>query len=446
LGYETSQMIDHPFLQFVVQSDQEKARTLYEDRMLGRQVSTRYELILQHATGRELPVEINASLTEYSNRKADLIFVRDISEQLLNRRDMEDKNRELAEAVENANQLKEIAVKRAQELETLQEATQVVSSLFEQEETIQRILEQLERVVPYDSAAVQLIRGAHLEIVGCRGFENEDEVNGIQFALQDDNPGAIVYSTGSPLILADVQQDFAHFRKPPHQHIRGWMGVPLRLKNRLIGIISLDSSTVDHFHDEQARLAGVFANQVAIALENTRLFEEVQRLAITDPLTGLYNRRHFYSLTMHEFLRYKRYGTPFSILMMDADHFKSVNDTFGHLSGDKVLQTLADLFRENMRNVDILCRFGGEEFIATLPETKAQEANRLAERLRDQIQKTIISTDTGEVTITVSIGLAEFGYGCETLDRLLDCVDKALYTAKLEGRNRVSVYLQEASS
>ena len=116
---------------------------------------------------------------------------------------------------------------------------------------------------------------------------------------------------------------------------------------------------------------------MAIALENARLFEEVQRLAVTDPLTGLYNRRHYYSLTFKEFERNKRYQVPFSILMMDVDHFKDVNDTYGHLIGDQVLRVIADLIRNNLREVDVPCRYGGEEFVITLPETKLENAEKL---------------------------------------------------------------------
>lgn len=446
LGFAPGEMVEQPFLDFISESEREMAYRQYEGRMAGREIPSRYEIALRKKSGEDLPVEINASLTEFAARRADLIFVRDISAQKRSREQMATKNQELAAAVESANQMKEVAEKRAQELQTLQEATQIVSSFLNQEEAIQRILEQIARVVPYDSAAVQLWREDHLEIVGCRGFPCQEEINGLHFPLEDSNPGAIVFRTGKPLILADVQQEFPQFRNPKHSHIRGWMGVPLILKNITKGIISLDSKEPDHFNGGQARLASVFANQVSIALENAHLFEEVTRLSITDPLTGLFNRRHFYEMTLHEYERYVRYGTPFSVLMLDADHFKQINDTYGHLAGDKVLETLADLFRANLRKVDILCRFGGEEFIATLPETRAREAACLAERLRDQINKCVVQTDAGPVTVTVSIGIAEFDRGCDTIDRLLDCADKALYQAKMDGRNKVSVFLEENSA
>lgn len=443
LGYDLERILNQPFYSLISERDREMAVQRYQDRMEGKQVPSRYEIALLHQSGSEIFVEVNASLTEYEEQTADLIFVRDISEQKRVRDELTAKNQALEEAVEHANQMKEMALQRARELETIQQASRVVSAVLEQEETIQRILEQIERVVSYDSASVQLQQDGHLKVLGCRGFSHPDEIKGLLLPIAASNPGAIVFNSGKPLILADVQERFPSFREPPHNHIHGWMGIPLILKNTTLGIISLDSRQKDHFSDEDARLASVFADQVSIALENTRLFEEVQRLAIIDPLTNLYNRRHFYSLTQQEYLRCKRYGTSFSLIMIDVDHFKQINDTYGHLAGDKVLQSLADEFRQNMRKVDILCRFGGEEFIAALPETHVEEAFSLAERLRTRISSTMIKTDAGEVPVTVSIGVAEFGRGCSTIDTLLDCVDKALYAAKSNGRNRVSLYLEQ---
>ena len=440
LGREQEEVLEKPFINFVWKDDIPLAMDRFSKRIEGINVPSRYELGFVNKANGKLQVEINASLTEHEDRLADLIFVRDISEQIRIREDLISKNQQLEESIQEANQLRITAEKHARELETLHQATQVVSIGLEQEETISRILEQMAMVVFYDSATVQLQRGDFLEVVGSRGFEEYDSILGMQHPIQGINPGADVFLSQKPLIVEDVQAIYPGFLNVPHNRIHGWLGVPLTIKDRTIGLLTLDSHTKGYFTEDHARLASAFANQVAIALENTRLFTEVQRLAITDPLTNLFNRRHFYSLTLHEYMRFQRYGTPFSVIMLDIDHFKLVNDTYGHLAGDRVLQTLAEIFRENMRNVDILCRFGGEEFIATLPETHAEEACFLAERLRCTIHDTAIPTDAGDVHITASIGVAEFSNEFETIDQLLDCVDKALYTSKMKGRNQVSQY------
>jgi diguanylate cyclase (GGDEF)-like protein len=127
--------------------------------------------------------------------------------------------------------------------------------------------------------------------------------------------------------------------------------------------------------------------------------------------------------------------------MLDVDHFKSVNDTYGHLAGDIVLKNLAAMIRSNLREIDIPCRFGGEEFVVTLPETTLQNAAKLAERLRKLIGETRIETENGLVSITISIGVAEFGGECQNVEKLLDCADTALYQAKALGRNKVMQYV-----
>ena len=164
---------------------------------------------------------------------------------------------------------------------------------------------------------------------------------GLRFAISDERPNKIVYETKKPYILKDAPKKYDAFKKQLHKHIHGWMGIPLLIHDRLIGMLALDSKQTDRFNENHARLASAFADQVAIALENARLFEETRRLATIDSLTGLLNRRHFMELTRHEFQRASRYKKHLSIMMLDIDHFKRINDTYGHLIGDQVLQKVA---------------------------------------------------------------------------------------------------------
>jgi diguanylate cyclase (GGDEF)-like protein/PAS domain S-box-containing protein len=437
LGLDTFEILNQGFIHLIAPKDRENALRRYQDRMNGLPSPTRYELALVHKNGAEFDIEVNASLIEFAGRTADLIFVRDITQQKHDREELLSKNRQLELILENANRLKNTAENRARELETLQRATRVLSSLGKREETIQHILEQLALVVAYDSAAVHLKQGDHLEVIGCRGFDDASGILGLQLPFDPSNPGALVFNSHQALALPDVQSITTRFSQPPHDLIHGWMGVPMLVQDQVIGLLSLHSPIVNYFTDEHINMATAFASQVAVVLENSRLFDEVQRLAITDPLTGLYNRRHFYSLVQQEFLHFQRYANPLSILMMDVDHFKVINDTYGHLAGDRVLQYLAGVFQENLRKVDIVCRFGGEEFIAALPETGKEGAMIIAERLRQKISQAEIPTESGRVMITASIGIAECGVSCSTLDHLLGLADTALYTAKVGGRDRV---------
>jgi diguanylate cyclase (GGDEF)-like protein len=172
------------------------------------------------------------------------------------------------------------------------------------------------------------------------------------------------------------------------------------------------------------------------AFENA--LQEVQRLAITDSLTNLYNRRHFSKVGEDEVQRACRYGRSLSAIMLDIDHFKRVNDTFGHTVGDQILQGVAKSCRKALRGVDVLGRYGGDEFVILLPENDRAAAVRVAERLRKTISHLQLNTARGPAKVTASLGVAAVDCDEPSLETLLSQADNALYVAKRRGRNRVS--------
>lgn len=183
---------------------------------------------------------------------------------------------------------------------------------------------------------------------------------------------------------------------------------------------------------------GEFIASYTDITERKEMEEELRRLATTDPLTGVNNRRRYNEISERELMRCKRYQHPICVLMLDADHFKNVNDTYGHEAGDRVLQSLANACVDELRDVDVLGRFGGEEFTVTLPETILETALEAAERLRVRLAESIVKLDDGqEISYTVSIGASDLNNKNETLSDLLNRADAALYSAKEGGRNRV---------
>jgi diguanylate cyclase (GGDEF)-like protein/PAS domain S-box-containing protein len=184
--------------------------------------------------------------------------------------------------------------------------------------------------------------------------------------------------------------------------------------------------------------ASLFAGQVAVALENARLYRRIQDLAIRDELTGLYNRRGMFEVGRREAERAARFDHPLSALLIDIDHFKRVNDTYGHTIGDQVLRAFADCCRRNVREVDVVGRMGGEEFIILLPEADLANTRKAAERLLSRILETGFETEVGEVHLTASIGVAEYNASSQDLDELYRQADEALYKAKNSGRNQVA--------
>ncbi len=196
--------------------------------------------------------------------------------------------------------------------------------------------------------------------------------------------------------------------------------------------------------DEQGGYAGALA-MVADITDRKRMEETLRRLATQDSLTGLFNRRYFFVVAKREFQRSQRYGHPLALLLLDIDYFKRINDGYGHRAGDQVLRTVAGIMRVSLRQVDIPCRYGGEEFVMLLPETPLDTAMAVAQRLGATLAATPVPTEKGPVTVTVSIGVAALINGENlTLDLLLERADQAMYAAKQAGRNRVTAWTGDA--
>ncbi len=192
-------------------------------------------------------------------------------------------------------------------------------------------------------------------------------------------------------------------------------------------------------HESDLPTISLFASQLAAALQNANLLTEVGRLAITDDLTGLFNRRHFFKLAEEKFVRAQKDKTHLSALIVDIDHFKKFNDSYGHVVGDQVLRSSAQMMCSALRESDIIGRYGGEEFSIILPETNNSAAIYVAERLISQVANVPIETEAGKLTIQVSIGIAGMSKETPTLHSLIVRADQALYLAKSTGRNRLAV-------
>ncbi len=211
---------------------------------------------------------------------------------------------------------------------------------------------------------------------------------------------------------------------------------PLVYQEKPLGFLWLWSDTLEK---EDLPTLSIFANQVASALENARLFADAQRLAITDGLTKLYTRRHFFELAYEEFYRARRYGHPLSILMFDLDHFKKINDTYGHSAGDEVLAKAAETCKETLRTNDLIGRYGGEEIVILLVETDVDAAHKVALRIWENIRNLNIATQKGNVRITISGGVAGDNVEQLNLIDMIEAADQAMYVAKNAGRDRIEL-------
>ncbi|MFQ5795881.1 MAG: GGDEF domain-containing protein [Candidatus Bipolaricaulia bacterium] len=188
-------------------------------------------------------------------------------------------------------------------------------------------------------------------------------------------------------------------------------------------------------------LIGAVIGRLRDLLEERKRFEaQLVQLARCDPLTGLFNRRHFEEALEHQLTQARRYGTQGALLWLDLDHLKEVNDSLGHRVGDELLAHLADLLQERLRESDILARLGGDEFVILMPHTDAEQANTAAIHILEEIHRHTVVIGERLIRITTSIGIARFPEHGTEAEALLTCADRAMYQAKEEGRNRVSAY------
>jgi diguanylate cyclase (GGDEF)-like protein len=219
------------------------------------------------------------------------------------------------------------------------------------------------------------------------------------------------------------------------------MVVPLLYHQQIFGTLTaINNANGAEYNSMDLSLLETIAHHAAIAIKNAQLFETIQQLAETDELTQIHNRRQLFKLGNQAIKRARRYNLPFSVILLDIDDFKLVNDSHGHAVGDVVLYTLAQNCQQFIREVDLIARYGGEEFVILLPNTNLKDASDVAERLRIMVANTKIETKAGNLRITVSVGTAELQANTPNLASLIDRADTALYQAKQSGKNQVQNY------
>jgi len=223
--------------------------------------------------------------------------------------------------------------------------------------------------------------------------------------------------------------------------LKSYLTLPLALEGEILGCISLHSDQPNAFDAQDLQFFSVIGYQMAATLRHFQRFSSVKNMAIYDTLTGLHNRRYFEERLEAEAEKSLYNSTPLSLVMVDIDFFKKVNDTFGHAEGDQVLCRVSSLLKTSVRKKDIVARYGGEEFILILPEARLDETFVIAERIRRLVEETLFEVGKTQVHLTLSMGISNFpSHRVKSKEELVEMADQALYDAKRGGRNRVCIF------
>lgn len=362
-------------------------------------------------------------------------------------REIELMQRELALKAELERQHKVIEEKnralarRVREGTLLLDITRSLNSTLALPEILSRVTEKVGVTMGVDQFTVMLLDRGNLEVAASFGYQHE-KLAGFRLPIGQGTPGRAA-KTREPVYLDDLRANPLHARSP--QEPTGdasLLCVPMVCRDELVGVLSFVRLATAAFSPEDLVFFQLVGSQAAMAIVNARIYSETLELSVTDPLTGVFNRRKLGTQIETEIGRALRTRGTFALAMVDIDHFKHLNDTRGHPAGDGVLREVAGILRRTVRPVDTVARYGGEEFMIVLPKVDRSSARDLAEALRRAVERAELEYGDQQPggKITISIGVAIFPADGQTLERLVDAVDSALYAAKEAGRNAAMVY------
>jgi diguanylate cyclase (GGDEF)-like protein/PAS domain S-box-containing protein len=337
-----------------------------------------------------------------------------------------------------------IANERAREAESLREASATLTSTLKLQEILEKILVTAARAIPSAQKGLLFLLDPEKRSFLVRAQYGYEDKNIFSILLNEhEGLAGKAVTEKQALIIKDVRSEkntiLSNQNKEASEQ-NSWIVAPLIQLGKVFGVIELSAANTDVFSENDLKVLISFADTVTAAIQNAQLHAEVEQIAITDALTGLYNRRGFIELGEREMQRSIRTNAPLSILILDVDFLKQINDEYGHHAGDQVLQEIAECCRKTFRQIDLLARYGGDEFAVLLPDTPLDHATDAAKRLHQSISDQILSFEGKQIKLSASIGLAEFDKSLNSINDFFDRADKALYFAKNKGRNTIAYW------
>lgn len=330
--------------------------------------------------------------------------------------------------------LREQLSQRREELSVINRSSAIMASSLDIQRIFDSFTKELRKIVNIDWAAIALIGDSDLCFLALFSEIGSTWKVGGRIPIKG-TATEWVASHKKVIVEADLLQKSRFVTAESHtkQGIRSIAYLPLITSGRAIGSLTMASRQPNAYSWRQIKLLEGLASQITMPIEHSQLYAEVMEKVRVDELTGLFNRRSFDEVMASETSRYSRYGGIFSLIMLDLDSFKTINDNYGHLAGDEALRQIGEVLKNAIRTSDQAFRYGGEEFAILLPNTSIDAANRVAERVRKQIASTMIA---GRTSVTGSLGLASWPANGKELNEIIAAADAALYQAKGKGGNQ----------
>lgn len=362
-------------------------------------------------------------------------------------KELEKLTQKLAASKAIISQVNELLDNSLHELTLINEVNKAVNTSLNLKDIIKSIVNIIRDVLDYHVLALLLVEEDEVELYLDYLASSEDdlvdegEIKSRMIGVFTSQAGESIEPESIKISLVRENQISYHKNNLPGARLNSFFAVPIIFSNGVKGILGIGNRRANVFSEEDFKNLNTVAVHSAPTIENALLHKKVEKLSVTDELTDLYNYRHFQERLKEELVRAKRYQSAFSLIMLDIDDFKKINDTYGHPQGDVVLKELARVIKGVTRGVNIVARYGGEEFVIILPEENKIGASVLAERLRKNVEEVAFSKASGvrdSIRAKISLGISTYPEDGVNERDLIKKADEALYRAKKGGKNRVS--------
>src|SRR5690349_979244 len=344
---------------------------------------------------------------------------------------------QMAEATDAARK------RQSQELNIFHDVAKTLTSSLDLDSILQTIMEKMAEYFRPDTWSLLMVDQDKQELYFAIAVGTAAEaLKNVRLKVGEGIAGWVA-KNGERLIVPDVMTDPRFAKRIDEMtkwETRSIICVPLRSKLRVLGVIQLVNVHLDHFTNQETFFLQSLCDYAAIAIENARAVEKIQELTITDDCTGLYNARHLYKTLEAEVYRSSRFGYEFSVLFIDLDHFKAVNDTHGHLVGSKLLAEIGYLIKAQLRLIDFAFRYGGDEFVVLLPQTGKDSAVNVARRLQESLRASVFCKEEGlNLNVRASMGMATFPHDAKTPHDIIRQADEMMYLVKNTTRDNIGI-------